>query len=364
MASMASGGAGATSQQTLAAASSGALIGSRDGIVGRYTDPVYTPAADGSVGLPHLPFDSIDMLEFWESGVRLSSIHLEILTELRFTSSGGDTLIISDRSGTAGEMPLLEIARPSMEEFFAQLPLVHAYSDLRVDRAQEILAQVGEIMSFIGQPISLHPQRHKNTIEFLFAAVGAVIEVQKRVKAALAVRRPFELSAQIQPMITTPAHSAFPSGHAMEAFCMAEVLAQIVAPLDDLMAPGSQTRRQQMMLQAARVGINRTVAGVHYPIDTMSGALVGRTLGLYVMSRALGGSVAGQRFESPFDPAAPDAVDFSLTDLNAAFDPDATSTSGYYHATGTDVAPAPAPMLAWLLERARKEWTAGLVATP
>ena len=184
MASMASGGAGATSQQTLAAASSGALIGSRDGIVGRYTDPVYTPAADGSVGLPHLPFDSIDMLEFWESGVRLSSIHLEILTELRFTSSGGDTLIISDRSGTAGEMPLLEIARPSMDDFFAQLPLVHAYSDLRVDRAQENLAQVGEIMSFIEQPISLHTQRHKNTIEFLFAAVGAVIEVQKRVKAA------------------------------------------------------------------------------------------------------------------------------------------------------------------------------------
>ena len=107
MASIAPGGAGATSHQTLAAAGSGALIGSRDGIVGRYTDRVFTPAADGSVGLPHLPFDGIDILEFWESGVRLSSIYLEILTELRFTSSGGDTLIISDRAGTAGEMILL-----------------------------------------------------------------------------------------------------------------------------------------------------------------------------------------------------------------------------------------------------------------
>ena len=104
MAGMASGGAGATSQQTLAAASSCALIGSRDGIVGRYTDPIYTPAADDSVGLPHLSFDSIDMLEFRESDVRHSYIHIEIRTDLRFTSSGGDTVIISDRSGTAGEM--------------------------------------------------------------------------------------------------------------------------------------------------------------------------------------------------------------------------------------------------------------------
>ena len=36
---------------------------------------------------------------------------------------------------------------------------------------------------------------------------------------------------------------------------------------------------------AARVGVNRTVAGVHYPVDTAAGATLGVALGQYMLSR-------------------------------------------------------------------------------
>ena len=41
-----------------------------------------------------------------------------------------------------------------------------------------------------------------------------------------------------------------------------------------------------MMEQAARIAVNRTVAGVHFPVDTMVGARLGLMLGDYVVAQA------------------------------------------------------------------------------
>jgi hypothetical protein len=46
--------------------------------------------------------------------------------------------------------------------------------------------------------------------------------------------------------------------------------------------------RVQLMRLAARIAINRTVAGVHFPIDSAAGAMLGMTLGHYFVSRCDG----------------------------------------------------------------------------
>jgi hypothetical protein len=45
---------------------------------------------------------------------------------------------------------------------------------------------------------------------------------------------------------------------------------------------------------AARIAINRTVAGLHYPIDSAAGAVLGTTLGDYLVARCAG------KVETPF----------------------------------------------------------------
>ena len=110
---------------------------------------------------------------------------------------------------------------------------------------------------------------------------------------ALACRRPGELSPNIQPMIATPAHSSLPSGHATEAFAVATVLNAIVrlgrasgrnGPENASKAAWERYAHMFSMV-AARVGVNRTVAGVHFPVDTVAGCTLGVTLGQYMLWR-------------------------------------------------------------------------------
>ena len=87
----------------------------------------------------------------------------------------------------------------------------------------------------------------------------------------------------MQPIILTPGHATLPSGHATEAFATALVLRELLresgSPYDDA------SYGRQFFRLAARMAINRTVAGVHFPIDSVAGAMLGLTLGNYFLAR-------------------------------------------------------------------------------
>jgi PAP2 superfamily len=119
------------------------------------------------------------------------------------------------------------------------------------------------------------------------------MQMVMRFKFALGVPRPMEFSALVQPVILTPGYTAFPSGHATEAYFAAELLSMLhytnsdgsKFPKDPKDSARSSVRGQLHRL-AFRVAENRVVAGLHFPIDSVAGQLLGITLARYFVSRA------------------------------------------------------------------------------
>ena len=63
---------------------------------------------------------------------------------------------------------------------------------------------------------------------------------------------------------------------------MAIVLASLLRELD---ASSDASLLKQLLRQAARIAVNRTVAGVHFPADSIAGAALGVVLGKYLIGR-------------------------------------------------------------------------------
>lgn len=67
----------------------------------------------------------------------------------------------------------------------------------------------------------------------------------------------------IQPTILTPDHPAYPSGHATQAHTLATV-ASCLQP----------ARRDEFRQTADTIALHRVQAGVHYPSDSVAGAML------------------------------------------------------------------------------------------
>jgi membrane-associated phospholipid phosphatase len=151
-----------------------------------------------------------------------------------------------------------------------QLKDVLAARNLRGARNDELVLQQSDIISYLALPVRLGPVTHPWTMAYLAAVHEAVVRLGAVIKGYFDFPRPEDLSAYIMPSIQTPAHSAFPSGHAMESWALATVLAKLY-PHD-----GVSTALDRL---ADRVTNNRVIAGVHFPVDGEVGQIIGRALG-------------------------------------------------------------------------------------
>jgi hypothetical protein len=262
------------------------LVKHRDGIVGTWQPGVAMPAVLG--------LDDPLNLKRWEPWVRASIFDFELLSHLHFTTQTAANPTtpalwhIESAPGatpTATLKPLVRYDRPTDAVFRAQLDLVEAYADLREDRASEILAQLGPPTAFWSTVLYLHPDRTRYTLELLETALRLANFAEMRLKQGLSCRRPIDYSPQIQPMILTPGHGALPSGHATEAFMIAYILWRLRRQHD---AATDGRWCEQLMRQASRIAINRTIAGVHFPADSIAGQMLGLALGRYFVHRCTG----------------------------------------------------------------------------
>ena len=119
---------------------------------------------------------------------------------------------------------IAEIGRPSAATFRAQIPLVLSWAELRQERATEIMAQIDPPYAFWSSIVYMRPDLTKSTFELINILLQFCVFVEMRFKHAFACWRPVEYNAQVQPMITTPGHGAFPSGHATQVYAVAHLL--------------------------------------------------------------------------------------------------------------------------------------------
>ncbi|WP_050786835.1 phosphatase PAP2 family protein [Rhodobacter ferrooxidans] len=147
----------------------------------------------------------------------------------------------------------------------------------RPERIEEIVLQQSDILSFLTLGLPVAGDTHPWLTTLLDAVFEMAFRVVAEMKHAFAMPRPHELSPDVAPVIRTPSHGSFPSGHATEAFAAAAVLSAVF--------PDRAPHLRQM---AARIAMNRSFGGVHFPIDHYAGAMLGDALGGLAARRALG----------------------------------------------------------------------------
>lgn len=201
---------------------------------------------------------------------------------------------------------LVSLTPPTAPKIAEQMAEVRAAMDLRADRLTEIIAQTDGFLPFFAAQMPFGMNRRPYTVHLISAMLDTVISVEQRMKHLCSVARPVDLSPQVQPVIETPGHSAYPSGHATEAFATATLLAALKLTgagaedaklIDDVLAKLRSSAESAPVTDpvillyrlAARIADNRTVAGVHYPVDSAHGALLGLSTTLAFVAHCLGG---------------------------------------------------------------------------
>jgi hypothetical protein len=326
-----------------------ALILSRAAIVGPFTG--------ASLHVSEPPFDKPANLALWADGPRLEACFTELVEGLLFKTRSGPKEAALEfanlQSSNIQRKPLVRLRAPSKAQFRKQLDLVAAYADLRADRAAEIVAEMGPPIEFWSSMVGLTAHRHKKTLQLIDLVFSLCIHVEMRFKHIFASIRPVAFSPQIQPMIPTPGHGSWPSGHATEAFAVAVLLEALLdaASPEGATPPNGTASHEQLQRLAARIATNRVVAGVHFPVDSAAGRLLGTALAEFLVARATGTKVHergfdGRLFEGPHG----EPLDFSLhQSMNH------THGHAYTRSAGT-TGVGNAPLLAWLWEEALKEW--------
>lgn len=246
----------------------------------------------------------------WDAEGRAWEYLLEFVRDIALVGGGNaddihrDTLAnwlthVQDQLDTGGQRrrcPAGPNAKMNLANLNDELAdLVDASLD-RADRLQEILDQAdgeGALNYWTGM-LALNPATRPNT--HLLIRVGRRIGelIVMRLKAHYMCPRPSRVHPMILPVIDPPNWPSYPSGHATVSHFISELLMEAfdtdppyTGPTPPPITPPAhlkfRTLREALRKLAARVAENRTVAGLHFVADNVSGEHVAQRC----MKRAL-----------------------------------------------------------------------------
>ena len=336
-----------------------ALNRSRAGIVVPGTNTYYASSQNGTA------LDDEDDLERWEPWVRAYTELGELLQGVVFDMDNPNkNVTVSFAADTGGAWQTHKIAsinRPKHAVFVAQLDLVSNWAVLREERATEVMAQIDPTYAFWSSVVYLHPSRTRWTMELINVMLQFCVYVEMRFKHALACWRPVEYSPTIQPMITTPGHGSFPSGHATQAHAVAQLLDRL-HNLKSTTVAGLPMVRDQLPRRSARIPPTGVVAGVHFPVDSMAGRMLGVALADFLVARCTDGQYHERSFDSAFlNTATNRSLEFNPFDP-VKQDLDSTTSGDLYnkgtqHTLSASSAPAGrSQLLKKMWKMAEHEW--------
>jgi hypothetical protein len=264
--------------------------------------------------------------------VRAVLAEQELLQGISIVSVASATRKFTLQLDGAMPIPIVTLEAPPLAAFVNQLKLVDAFSDLRTERTEDILAQVVPQSAHWSAIAGLTPSRHRYTYEMLGIGLRFAMMQIMRFKHMLECPRPIDLSPRIQPMILTPGYTTFPSGHSTEAHFVAELLTALfhAAGRPNTLEPAGGNKRSlqaQLNRLAYRVAENRVVAGLHYPLDSLAGQVLGVMLAHYVAwsCNAQGWNTVGGAF--PVVPASTKLEDLMPT-MDLVLDSTCMTTAG------------------------------------
>ncbi len=181
---------------------------------------------------------------------------------------------------------------------------------LRPERQAEIFAQSADFSGAFIDLLQAGGGRRPATETLVHAAIAiggmAALHWKWRFQRA----RPAQRYPAVLPLIPTPPHPSFPSGHATQANLVALLVGMALGDGDG--DPGKALHPVLTAL-ADRIGRNREIAGVHFASDTEAGKTLAEDMATFVKAQALPllqGLMADARKEwsgvTPGDP--PDAA--------------------------------------------------------
>ncbi len=199
-----------------------------------------------------------------------------LVRRLTIKPSAADPDIVVLREGTTKRVTL-SVNRTDVPFWQNQISDLLAQKWHRDDRMAEIVLQQTDMISFLSIALPIGPHSHPWLLTLVDALMEVAFRIEVEFKHLLPMPRPNKLNTDIAPVIQTPGHSSFPSGHATEAFSAATLLG--------LLFP---SRAENLRRMAMRIAVNRGYAGMHFPADHLAGAVLGEIVGSIVAERVFG----------------------------------------------------------------------------